>query len=368
MKSKIFKNMEWLILISALLLTGIGFVALYSATQSTEFDELKKQIMWFAISIVIMIVIMIIDYDVWAKLSPIFYGISIVLLIVVLFTKARNGASSWFKIGAFSLQPAELAKVAVILFTSATIAKIQERGKFEINVFWKLCITLATVLFPVFLIILQPDYGTAAAYLVSLVLMLYVSGIDKKYIIIASILVVIALPLLYLFVLPDHAKTRIDIFLNPESDPKGAGYNVLQSKIAIGSGELTGMGLLNGNQTQLGYLSPKTTDFIYSVVGEEMGFIISAAVILVYVTLITKSLYVAKTASDDLGSYIAAGISGIFLFHMTENIGMTLGLLPITGVPLLFISYGGSSMITSYICVGLLLNISGNRKKSIFIK
>ena len=153
-----------------------------------------------------------------------------------------------------------------------------------------------------------------------------------------------------------------------ESDPKGAGYNVLQSKIAIGSGELTGMGLLNGNQTQLGYLSPKTTDFIYSVVGEEMGFIISAAVILVYVTLITKSLYVAKTASDDLGSYIAAGISGIFLFHMAENIGMTLGLLPITGVPLLFISYGGSSMITSYICIGLLLNISGNRKKTIFIK
>ena len=368
MKSRIFKNMEWLILISALLLTGIGLVALYSATQSNGFDELKKQIMWFAISIVIMIVIMIIDYDVWAKLSPIFYWISIILLIVVLFTKARNGASSWFKIGAFSLQPAELAKVAVILFTSATIAKIQERGKFEINVFWKLCITLATVLFPVFLIILQPDYGTAAAYLVSLVLMLYVSGIDKKYIIIALILVVIALPLLYLFVLPDHAKTRIDIFLNPESDPKGAGYNVLQSKIAIGSGELTGMGLLNGNQTQLGYLSPKTTDFIYSVVGEEMGFIISAAVILVYVTLITKSLYVAKTASDDLGSYIAAGISGVFLFHMTENIGMTLGLLPITGVPLLFISYGGSSMITSYICVGLLLNISGNRKKSIFIK
>ena len=368
MKSRIFKNMEWLILISALLLTGIGLVALYSATQSNGFDELKKQIMWFAISIVIMIVIMIIDYDVWAKLSPIFYGISIILLIVVLFTKARNGASSWFKIGAFSLQPAELAKVAVILFTSATIAKIQERGKFEINVFWKLCITLATVLFPVFLIILQPDYGTAAAYLVSLVLMLYVSGIDKKYIIIASILVVIALPLLYLFVLPDHAKTRIYILLNPESDPKGAGYNVLQSKIAIGSGELTGMGLLNGNQTQLGYLSPKTTDFIYSVVGEEMGFIISAAVILVYVTLITKSLYVAKTASDDLGSYIAAGISGVFLFHMTENIGMTLGLLPITGVPLLFISYGGSSMITSYICVGLLLNISGNRKKSIFIK
>ena len=368
MKSRTFKNMEWLILISALLLSIVGFVALYSATQSNDFDELKKQIIWFGISIVIMIVMVLVDYDVWAKLSPLLYGISIVLLVAVLFTKARNGASSWFKIGGFTLQPGEFAKIAVILFTSSTIAKIQEKGKFQINVFWKLCLTLATVFFPVFLIILQPDYGTAAAYLVALVLMLYVAGIDKKYIIVASILVVIALPLAYFFVLPDHAKTRIDIFLNPESDPKGAGYNVLQSKIAIGSGELTGMGLLNGNQTQLGYLSPKTTDFIYSVVGEEMGFIISAAVILVYVTLITKSLYVAKTASDDLGSYIAAGISGIFLFHMAENIGMTLGLLPITGVPLLFISYGGSSMITSYISVGLLLNISGNRKKTMFIK
>lgn len=368
MKSKILKNMEWWILISSILLCIVGFVALYSATQSNDFEDLKKQIIWFAISMVIMLVITFVDYDVWAKLSPIFYGISILLLIAVLFTKARNGASSWFNIGAFSLQPAELAKIAVVLFTSSTIVKIQERGKTEINVFWKLAIVLATVIVPVGLIILQPDYGTAAAYIVSLVLMLFVSGIDRKYIITAVIIVVVSLPLLYLFVLPEHAKKRIDVFLNPESDPKGSGYNVLQSKIAIGSGELTGMGILNGNQTQLGYLSPKTTDFIYSVIGEEMGFIISAGVILVYVTLITKILYVAKTAKDDLGSYIAAGIGGIFLFHMVENIGMTLGLLPITGVPLLFISYGGSSMITSFIGIGLLLNISGNRKKTIFMK
>ena len=198
--------------------------------------------------------------------------------------------------------------------------------------------------------------------------MLFVSGIDRKYIITAILLVIVMVPLLYMFVLPEHAKKRIDVFLNPEADPKGSGYNVIQSKIAIGAGELTGMGILNGNQTQLGYLSPKTTDFIYSVIGEEMGFVVAGAVVLIYVTLITRALYVAKTAKDDLGSYIAAGISGIFLFHMTENIGMTMGLLPITGVPLLFISYGGSSMITSFICIGLLLNISGNRKKTIFIK
>ena len=368
MKSRVFKNMEWLILISALLLSIVGFVALYSATQSNGFDELKKQIMWFAVSIVIMIIMMIVDYDVWAKLSPIFYGISIILLIAVLFTKARNGASSWFNIGAFSLQPAELAKVAVVLFTASTIAKVQEKGKAEINVFWKLCITIATVIFPVFLIILQPDYGTAAAYIISLVVMLFVSGIDRKYIIIALIMVIIALPLAYFFVLPDHAKTRIDIFLNPESDPKGAGYNVLQSKIAIGSGELTGMGLLNGNQTQLGYLYPKTTDFIFAVISEEMGFVVAGAIIVLYVILITKSIQVAKTAKDDLGSYIATGIVGIFFFHMLENIGMTMGLLPITGIPLPFVSYGGSSMLTNLTLIAILLNISTRRKKAMFIE
>ena len=368
MKNKIFKNMEWWILISSILLCIVGFVALYSATQSTDFEALKRQIIWFAISFVIMIVVAFINYETLAKFSPILYGISIILLIAVLFTDEVHGARSWFNIGSFSLQPAELAKIAVILFVASTMVKIQERGKSEINVFWKLGIVLLTVAIPIILIILQPDYGTAAAYIVALALMLFVSGIDKKYIIISILIVVIVLPLLYLFVLPEHAKTRIDVFLNPDLDPKGSGYNVLQSKIAIGAGELTGMGILNGNQTQLGYLSPKTTDFIYSVIGEEMGFIVAALVILVYVTLITRSLYVAKTARDDIGSYIAAGISGIFLFHMTENIGMTMGLLPITGVPLLFVSYGGSSMITSFIAIGLLLNISGNRKKTMFIK
>ena len=368
MKNKIFKNMEWWILISAILLCIVGFVALYSASQQLDLEYLKRQIIWFSISIAIMIITMFIDYEFLGKLSPIFYLIALISLIAVLFTRSINGANSWFNIGFFSFQPAELAKISVILFLAYIMVKIQERDKQAINIFWKLLIVLAVVFVPVFFIILQPDYGTAAAYLVALVLMLFVSGIDKKYIISAFILVIIALPLIYMFILPEHAKKRIDVFLNPESDPKGSGYNVLQSKIAIGAGELTGMGILNGNQTQMGYLSPKTTDFIYSVIGEEMGFIISGAVVLVYVTLITRALYVAKTAKDDLGSYIAAGISGIFLFHMTENIGMTLGLLPITGVPLLFISYGGSSMITSFICIGLLLNISGNRKKTIFIK
>ena len=193
------------------------------------------------------------------------------------------------------------------------------------------------------------------------------SKLRKKYIIAVIALVIIAIPLLYLFVLPDYAKTRIDVFLNPDLDPRGSGYNIIQSKLAIGAGMLFGMGILQGNQTQLGYLYPKTTDFIYAAIGEEMGFVVAGSIIILNVVLITKAIYIAKTAKDDLGSYIAIGIAAIFFFHMMENIGMTMGLLPISGVPLPFVSYGGSSFITSFISIGLLLNISGRRQKSIFV-
>lgn len=365
MNSRNFKNIEWWILILAILLCVIGFVALYSATQSDNFEYLKKQTIWFGIGLVMMIVVAFIDYKVLVKISPILYIISILLLIAVLSTKSINGARSWFNIGSFSLQPAEFAKVIVVLFLSYVIARLQIDGKEEINKIWKLAIVLAVVAIPVALIILQPDFGTAMTYIISLIMVLFVAGIDKKYVICAIILVAVGVPLVYQFVLPAHAKSRIDVFLNPESDPKGSGYNIIQSKLAIGAGELTGMGFLNGNQTQLGYLSPKTTDFIFPVVGEEFGFIVSSVVIIAYVFLINKILYVAKTARDDYGTYIAAGVAGIFFFHMTENIGMTMGLLPITGVPLLFVSYGGSSLLTSFLCIGLLLNISANRKKTI---
>ena len=368
MRKRELKNMEWTILIVAIILSIIGLVALFSATGESDYDEFKKQLIWIGVSLVAMVIVMLIDYELLVKVSPVFYGIFIILLIAVLFTKPINGASSWFNIGFFSFQPGEFAKVFVILFLAYVISKIQMKYKEELNNPVKLLIIFATLAVPVLLIIKQPDYGTAIAFFVATALILFTSGIDKRYIIIAIALVVVLVPLLYLFVLPEHAKTRIEIFLNPESDPRGAGYNIIQSKLAIGAGGLTGMGLLKGNQTQLGFLHPKTTDFIFSVIGEEMGFIVASLVIMLYVILITKSLYVAKTAKDDVGSMIAAGISGIFLFHMLENIGMVMGLLPITGVPLLFVSYGGSSLITSFICVGILLNISGKRQKTIFVK
>ena len=368
MRKKIFKNIEWGILICTILLILIGLVALFSATQSTGYEELKKQIIWLCISIPIFIVIILLDYEIVAKAAPVFYGIILILLIGVLFTEPVNGASSWFNIGPFSFQPSEFAKIFVILMFASAITKIQERGKKEISKPIKLLIALAFVAVPVFLIILQPDYGTALAFLVATIMMLYTAGIDKRYIIVSILLMVILLPLLYFFVLPEHAKTRIDVYLNPNLDPRGAGYNIIQSKLAIGAGQLFGMGILKGNQTQLGFLYPKTTDFIFSVIGEEMGFIATAAIVVLYVILITKAIYVAKTAKDDLGSYIAIGIAGIFLFHMVENIGMTIGLLPITGVPLPFVSYGGSSLLTNLVLIGLLLNISGRRQKAIFVE
>jgi rod shape determining protein RodA len=366
MKKRILRNIEWGILVCTILLIIIGVIALFSSTQNSNYDELKKQIMWLIISVPVMIAVILIDYEFFAKISPVLYGISLLLLIGVLFTEPINGATSWYSIGPFTIQPAEFAKIAVVLFTADVIVKIQKKGKTEMNRFLKLGLIILTVAVPVLLIIKQPDYGTALAFLFALIFMLFVAGVDKKYIITSILLVVIIIPVAYFFILPEHAKTRIDVYLNPDLDPRGAGYNIIQSKLAIGAGQIFGMGLLKGNQTQLGYLYPKTTDFIFAVIGEEMGFIVAGAVIILYVVLITKAIYVAKTAKNDIGSYIAAGIAGIFFFHMVENIGMTMGLLPITGIPLPFVSYGGSSMLTNCILIAILLNISGRRQKAMF--
>ena len=368
MNKRVLRNAEWGILICSIILLVIGLIALFSATQETGFSEFKKQIMWFLVSIPVVIVVMMVDYNTIAKLSPFFYGFFIILLIAVLFTKPINGATSWFEItDTLKFQPSELAKIFVIMFLATIMVKLQERNKNDINKISRLAIILLIVGVPLLLIIKQPDYGTAMAFIISTLLMLFVAGIDKKYIIITAIIIVVTVPLIYMYVLPEHAKTRIEVFLNPNLDPRGSGYNIIQSKLAIGAGQLLGMGLLKGNQTQLGYLYPKTTDFIFSVIGEELGFIFAGAIIVLYVIMITKSIKVAKTAKNDLGSYIAIGIAGIFLFHMLENIGMTMGLLPITGVPLPFVSYGGSSLITNFMCIAMLLNISGRRQKTIFM-
>lgn len=252
MNKKMLKNIEWGILICCLILLCIGLVALFSATQDTEYEEFKKQILWALISIPIMIIIIFVDYNIIAKISPVLYGLALVALVAVLFTEPINGASSWFKISeSISIQPSEFAKVILIIFTSYMLVNLQKGEKTEISRIWKLGIILLIAAVPMVLIVIQPDYGTVMAFIVAVGFMLFAAGIDKKYVIAVILLAIIAIPVLYYFVLPEHAKTRIDVFLNPELDPRGAGYNLIQSKLAIGSGRLFGMGILSGNQTQL---------------------------------------------------------------------------------------------------------------------
>ena len=369
MNIKKLRKIEWSIPFCAIILSIIGLVALFSASYDAGLEEFKKQALWLGISVLVMFIVMLIDYKIIIKISPVLYGIAIILLIAVLFTEPINGARSWFEIKeVFSFQPAEVSKIFIIAFFAYIISIIQRKGKNEVNRIPKLLLLFLILAVPLFLIIIEPDYGTAMAYIMASVLIIFVAGLDKKYIIASLVLIAIVLPITYLYILPEHAKERIETYLNPESDPLGSGYNVLQSKLAIGAGQITGMGILKGNQTQLGYLYPKTTDFIFSVIGEEMGFIIAGGVIVLNIIIITRMIQVAKGIKDEAGAYLTVGITGIFLFHTLENIGMTMGLLPITGVPLLFVSYGGSSMLTSYICLGIILNISSHRKTGIFNK
>lgn len=196
--------------------------------------------------------------------------------------------------------------------------------------------------------------------------MTFIGGLDYKYIVVAVAIAVIGVPIAYNYILPEHAKNRITVFLNPQMDPQGMGYNIIQAKLAVGSGQMWGMGLMEGNQTQLGYLPMKVTDFIYAVISEEMGFVISTGVVVLYVILIIRGYCIAKDAKDLYGALIATGVTTMYLAHFLENVGMNIGLMPITGIPLPFISYGGSAMLTNFIGLGLLLNVSGRKKKKMF--
>lgn len=259
MNRKMLKNIEWGILICCLVLLCIGIVALFSATQDDNYEEFQKQILWALISIPIMIIVVFVDYNLIARISPVLYGLALIALIAVLFTEPISGARSWFKITESStIQPSEFAKLIFIFFMAFILVNFQKNDKTEINKIWKLGVILIAAAAPILLIVIQPDYGTAMAFVVATAFMLFAAGIDKKYIIAVVLIAVIAIPLLYIFVLPNHAKTRIDVFLNPELDPRGSGYNLIQSKLAIGSGRLLGMGILMGNQTQLRISLPKS--------------------------------------------------------------------------------------------------------------
>lgn len=366
----ILKNTDYIILILALILAIIGIVGIYSAglNSTSSGDEYIKQIMWVGISLGIMIVVWFLDYQVSSVIGIIGYPICLVLLVAVLFMPEINGASSWFSVGSIQVQPSEFMKIAYILLLAKYIDFVHTKGKDAINKWYYIAIAFFIFILPVGLIMLQPDFGTALVFASITFFMLFKSGLSYKYIIALILLIIIAAPLLYFFVLGDYQQERIQVFFNPEQEPLGAGYNAIQSKIAVGSGMLFGTGLTKGTQTQWGYLPVKSSDFIFSVLSEEMGFIMSALIVVIYIVLLYRILMIAETSKDRLGSAITVGVFGMFFFHFLENIGMTIGLMPITGIPLPFVSYGGSSMLTNFVALALVLSISSRRQKSLFLE
>ncbi|MBQ9313582.1 MAG: rod shape-determining protein RodA [Clostridia bacterium] len=352
-----------------LVLFVIGLVALYSANGGVEGDteEVGKHLAWFGIGIVLMIFLMAIDYEVLGKLWIPLYALMLLALFLVLFTTPIQGATSWFTIGSsISIQPSEFSKIIIIIGLAKIITWVKEKSKIN-NVLYLFLIFLYIAV-PILLIIKQPDYGTAMVILALSAIMIFSSGISLWYVLGSVITVAVSLPFIYLYILPEHAKARINVFLNPQSDPLDTGYNIIQSMLAVGSGQVWGMGLFNGNQTQLGYLPMKTTDFIFSVIGEEMGFVMSMTIVVLFVLLIIRSFYIAKNAKGTFGALLATGIGSMLLAHFIENVGMTIGLMPITGIPLPFISYGGSSMLTNCMAIGILLSINRKRKKKMFLE
>ncbi len=365
----IFKNADYILLGITIVLALIGIIGIYSAGLNSTLSKTEyiKQMVWVVVSLGVMFATWFLDYHLEGSIGVVAYPIFLILLVVVLFMPEINGASSWFIIGSVQIQPSEFMKIAYIL----AVAKYMEymgKSDYAVNKWQNILVIGALFILPVGLIMLQPDLGTAIVFASITFFMMFKAGLDYKYVIGLILLVIIMIPIVYFFVLNDYQQERILVFLNPEREPLGAGYNAIQSKIAVGSGMLFGTGLGKGTQTQWGYLPVKSSDFIYSVLSEEFGFIVSILIVGLYVALLYRILKIAETAKDRFGSIIAVGIFGMFFFHFVENIGMTIGLMPITGIPLPFVSYGGSSMLTNFALIGILMSISGRRQKSLFVE
>lgn len=366
MLKDLLKNTDILLVICMVALVAIGVVGIYSAGYNTEVnkDEYIKQLIFFGISFVIMVVIWLMPNHIFDIGGYIIYFISLILLVAVLFTAKLMGASSWFNLGGILYQPSELMKIGYILTFAKLLIIFKKDNLNKTKKILNIIFMSLVFLLPVGLILLQPDFGTAAVFLVITLFMLFKCGIKYRYILIGIALLCILAPLVYFFILNETQQARIDVFLDPTLDPLGSGYNAIQSQLAVGSGMLFGTGILQGVQTQLGYIPIKTSDFIYSVLSEELGFLMSVLIIVLFVIMIIRLIINSKYAQDEYLSLVVIGIAGMIFFHFVQNIGMTIGFMPITGVPLPFVSYGGSSMLTNCIALGIVLNISARKTKS----
>lgn len=356
------KNFEKLLFILVCLLAIAGIVAIYSATYSYgSLSNVITQGACFVLGLVAMLILSFFDYEQYEGLIKYIAGISILLLLAVLIIGQAGewGAKSWIRIGPIGIQPAEVTKIAFIITLSYHLYLVHEK----INHPLVLLGLVGHAAVPIGLILLQPDAGSAMVFIFIFLVLLFIAGLSYKYIISAGILGLISLPVIYNFLLSEFQKDRIKVFFNPESDPLYRGYNVIQSKIAVGAGRLFGSGYLKGAQTQLDFLPTKHTDFIFSVICEEFGLIGAFVIILLLTILIFRCIQIAKNSNSLFGKYICVGVAAMFIFHVAENCGMCIGLTPVTGIPLPFISYGGTSLITYMAAIGLVMSVSYRNRK-----
>ncbi|MDI6601908.1 MAG: rod shape-determining protein RodA [Thermoanaerobacteraceae bacterium] len=360
---KLIKNIDFFLLLCIYLISAIGIIAISSATHVQEtgsYSMVLRQVLWLAIATIAFIVIISIDYNFLGSYSTYIYILNIALLLLVMVIGHESkGAQSWIPLGPFNLQPSEFAKVAIII----TLSKFLSEKEGPLNNLKDIFMVLLHVGAPFILIFVQPDLGTALVFVAITIGMLFVFGIDFRWILTGGITAAVTMPFVWFFALKEHQKNRILTFLNPSLDPLGAGYHAIQSKIAVGSGMLTGRGLYNGTQTQLNFLPESHTDFIFSVVGEEFGFIGASIVVVLYLIVVYRIIRIAMNAKDEFGMYICIGVVSMFLFQIFENIGMTIGLMPITGITLPFMSYGGSSLLANMMAVGLVVSVGMRRQK-----
>lgn len=365
MRSKRPVNFDRFLLVTVIIAALYGIFAIYSATYSYgTISNVVIQSVSLVIGLIILIILTLFDYEQFELFIKPIAGVCIFLLILVLIIGKSGdwGAQSWIRLGPVGIQPAEFAKIGFIITFSYHLNKVSNNINKPLNVI----LLVLHLIVPVGLILLQPDAGSAMVFLFIFIVMMFTAGISRKYIIPALILGVISVPLIYMFVLSDYQKHRILVFLNPELDRLGSGYNVIQSKIAIGSGGFFGKGYLKGTQNQLGFLPTKHTDFIFSVISEELGFIGAALVIILLYIIILRCIKTAMISQTLFGKYLCCGVSAMLIFHTLENIGMCIGLMPVTGIPLPFFSYGGSSLITNFIAIGIVMSVSFHSARRIY--
>jgi rod shape determining protein RodA len=358
---RIFQHFDWTLLALVLSVCAIGILNIYSTGFSASegpFPLYLKQIQWIVLGLIFMMIIFLIDYRVIIQGAYIIYGISIALLVVVcFFGYAAHGSQRWLGGGGFSLQPSELMKLVIIITLARYFDGHKANEPYKLKELW---VPVLIVFVPFLLILKQPDLGTALILIIIFISIVFFIGMNWKSFMIALSGGLILIPIGWHF-LKDYQKERLITFLNPENDPLGAGYHIIQSMIAVGSGEIFGKGFLSGSQTQLKFLPEQQTDFVFSVFAEEWGFIGGLILIVMFMAIIFWGLKIALQARDLLGTIIAFGITALISWEVFINIGMVLGILPVVGIPLPFLSYGGSSMLSLMAAIGLLMNVSARR-------